>query len=574
MSDSTPVLKARTPLLRALQQAFGLAVAANEPGGPSADALADLATTHNRRDFLASTAKLGLLVGAGGLLSACETPLVAPAKSVGAPALDSAKGLASTNGTTPQPSIVVVGAGMAGLNCAYQLRKAGLSASLYDASTRTGGRVFTATNLMGSGLTTELGGEFIDTGHRDMLTLVQEFGLPLYDVESPSETVLQKDAYFIGGQQYTVAQVIEALQPYANQIRTDCKSLPNDITYDNLTPAAARFDKLSIADYFDSIGLKGMIRTLLDVAYTTEYGRVTSEQTAINFLWLFSADTHKGTLDMFGVSDERYKIKGGNQRLPDALAQQLSGQITLQHKLVVLAQNAAGQYVLTFEQASGKRVEVVADYAVLTLPFTLLRKVDLKLTLPTWKTNAIQNLGYGNSAKVFIGFNSRPWRTNGYSGYLFCDQAAQGGWDGGQLQPTTASAFTLFLGAQEAVQSGTGTPQSQLSRYLPVLEAAWPAAKGQYNGRVERMHWPTHPYTLAGYSCYRPGQYTTIAGAERKPVGNLFFAGEHCSAWYQGFMNGAAETGRLAAEDIQTALRGSKLTALHRRLRQRERALA
>ncbi|GAB2793819.1 monoamine oxidase [Hymenobacter luteus] len=559
----TPLFKARTPLLRALQRAFGLAVAANEPGAPSAEELADLATTHTRRDFLASTAKMGLLVGAGGLLTACEAEVVAPATPGGQSSLD---------GKSTQPSIVVVGAGVAGLNCAYQLKKAGVRAAVYEASNRAGGRIFTASDLMAPGLTTELGGEFIDSGHRDMLQLAQEFGLTLYDVEAPSETVLKKDAYFFGGRQYTVAEVIEAFRPYARQIDTDIRALPGTITFDNLTPAAARFDQLSIAAYFDSIGLRGLIRELLEVAYLTEYGREVHEQSAINFLWLFSADTHKGTFDIFGISDERYKIKGGNQQLTDALARQLSGQITLQHKLVKLAQNSSQQYVLTFEQSGGRRLEVTADYVVLTLPFTVLRKVELQVALPTWKTNAIQNLGYGTNAKLFLGFNGRPWRTEGYTGYLFSDLPAQSGWDSGQLQPTTKSAYTVYLGGQEGVRLGSGTAQSQAGRYLPVLEAAWPACRGHYNGRAERMHWPSHPHTLASYACFLPGQYSTIAGAEGRPVGNLFFAGEHCSAWYQGFMNGAAETGRLAAEGLQAALRKGN-TALHRRLRQREASL-
>ncbi|HEX8426854.1 flavin monoamine oxidase family protein [Hymenobacter sp.] len=561
--NSTPHFKARTPLLRALQQAFGLAVAANEPGAPTAEQLADMATSQSRRDFLANTARLSLLVGAGGLLTACETEVVAPT-------LPSTQATFEVKG--PQPRIVIVGAGMAGLNCAYQLRKAGLRADIYEASSRTGGRIYTAANLMANGLTTELGGEFIDSGHRDMLQLIREFSLPLYDVEAPSETVLRKDAYFFGGQQYTVAQVIQAFQPYARQVTADVRTLPNTITYDRLTPAAARFDQLSIAQYFDSLGMSGLIRELLDVAYLTEYGLEVTEQSAINFLWLFSSDTHKGTFDIFGESDERYKIQGGNQRLIDALAQQLPGQIRLSYKLTQISQNAAREYVLTFESAPGQTLDVVADYVVLTIPFTVLRKVSLQVPLPSWKTNAIQNLGYGTNAKLFLGFNGRPWRTNGYTGYIFSDQPVQSGWDSGQLQPTTQSAYTVYLGGREGLRVGVGTPDSQVSRYLPVLEAAWPAARGQYNGRVERMHWPTHPYTLASYACYRPGQFSTIAGAERKPVGNLFFAGEHCSAWYQGYMNGAAETGRLAADDLQAALRGNR-TALHRRLRQREAAL-
>ncbi|WP_324674344.1 NAD(P)/FAD-dependent oxidoreductase [Hymenobacter sp. GOD-10R] len=559
--------KARTPLLRALQQAFQLATIANEPGAPTADELAHQATSQSRRDFLTNTAKLGLLVGAGGLLAACEADVVAPAAASSA----TSQSLDGKGGS--QARIVLVGAGMAGLNCAYQLKKAGLRAQIYEASNRVGGRIFTARNLMAPGLTTELGGEFIDSGHKDMLQLVREFGLSLYDVESPSETVLQKDTYFFNGQQHTVAQVIQAFQPYARQIQADIRSLPNNtITFEKMNAAAARLDQLSIAAYFDSIGMTGWIRTLLEVAYLTEYGREVNDQSSINFLWLFSADTHKGAFDIFGESDERYKIKGGNQQLTDALAQQLSGQVTLQHKLVALSQSG-NEYQLTFEQANGKQLTVAADYVVLTVPFSVLRNVDLRLPLPVWKRNAIQNLGYGTNAKLFLGFNGRPWRTNGYTGYLFSDQAAQSGWDSGQLQPTPQSAFTVYLGGQAGLDVGSGTPESQAGKFLPVLDAAWPGTKAKYNGKAERFHWPTHPYTLASYACYRVGQYSTIAGAERKPVGNLFFAGEHCSAYYQGFMNGAAETGRMAADDVQAALRG-KGVALLQRLRQREQALA
>jgi monoamine oxidase len=65
-----------------------------------------------------------------------------------------------------------------------------------------------------------------------------------------------------------------------------------------------------------------------------------------------------------------------------------------------------------------------------------------------------------------------------------------------------------------------------------------------------RWHWPTYPFTKASYACYKPGQWTGMRGAEAAPVGNLLFAGEHCSLDYQGFMNGGAETGRLAAETV------------------------
>jgi monoamine oxidase len=72
------------------------------------------------------------------------------------------------------------------------------------------------------------------------------------------------------------------------------------------------------------------------------------------------------------------------------------------------------------------------------------------------------------------------------------------------------------------------------------------------------MHWPTHPWTKASYSCYKPGQWTTIAGAESEPVGNLYFAGEHCSYDFQGYMNGAAQSGLDTARAVMAKLSGSK----------------
>jgi monoamine oxidase len=546
---------ARSPLMRALQKAFGLAVAAEQPGAPSVDELVARADDHSRRRFVENAAKFGLFAGATGLLSACEATSVEPKADL--------TGLSNAaNALGGSARVVVVGAGMAGLNCAHKLKQGGVTASVYDANTRVGGRIFTARNLVGTSYTTELGGEFIDSGHTDMLNLVREFSLPLYDVESASEIALVKDAYFFNGRQYSLPEIIQAFQPYVAQITDDVRSMPNTITFESYGNAA-RFDHLSIADYFDSLNMTGVIRSLLDVAYETEYGLATSQQTSINFLWLFSPDTKKGTFDLFGISDERYKIQGGNQRLTDALAQQLAGQITLEHKLTALAK-PANEYLLTFQQANGAAVTVTADVVVLAIPFSVLRTVALNLPLPAWKTNAINTLGYGTNAKLFLGFNARPWRTNGYTGYLFTDQNTQNGWDSSQLQPGSQGVFTVYLGGQAGVNVGSGTAQSQVSRFLPTLNAAWPGMQAQFNGQAERFHWPSHPLTRGSYACYHPGQYTTVAGAEIKPVDNLFFAGEHCSAYFQGYMNGAAETGRIAAQSILQAATTKKVALLSR----------
>ena len=78
------------------------------------------------------------------------------------------------------------------------------------------------------------------------------------------------------------------------------------------------------------------------------------------------------------------------------------------------------------------------------------------------------------------------------------------------------------------------------------------------------------PWTKSSYSCYRPGQWTTLAGAEGVPVGNLFFAGEHCSYDFQGYMNGAAQSGVDTAAAVMAKVSGSELPAAAQRYSRRQ----
>jgi monoamine oxidase len=123
------------------------------------------------------------------------------------------------------------------------------------------------------------------------------------------------------------------------------------------------------------------------------------------------------------------------------------------------------------------------------------------------------------------------------------------------LQAGATGSLTLFLGGTPGVRVGQGTPQAQAAAFLPRLERVLPGARAHYTGTAHRFHWRSHPHTLGSYSCWKVGQYTTLAGAEFEPVGRLYFAGEHTSHDYQGYMNGAAETGRRVAQLIHRQVR-------------------
>jgi monoamine oxidase len=533
-----PGKPARTPLLRWLRTAYRLAAASHRTGLPT-DELLDLRAEDRltRRRFLESTGKVALLGTVLGTQACRRTDEVPPQ-----PALF--RSGARLSGT---PRVAIVGAGIAGLHAAHLFKKAGFeNFTLYEAANRTGGRMFTARNIMAPGLTTELGGEFIDSGHADMRNLAAEFGLTLLDTQAPSELALVKDVYLFKGTRYTLAQVTDAFRPLAPRLEQDYNALPDDIGYNTTDRRAVRLDNTSISEYLLRIGARGFLRELLEVAYETEFGLSCGEQSSLNLLTLIS--TEPDPFEIFGDSDERYKIAGGNQQLTDKLTQLYQNYLETGRRLLSLRPRS-GAYELEF---TGKTVQ--ADLVLLTLPFTLLREVDLRLPLPGVKRRAIQTLGYGTNAKLMLGMQSRVWRTQGVSGYYFTDNGAQSGWDNSQLQPGTAGGLTVYTGGSTGVRLGQGSAAQQAAAFLPKLNALFPGVAAQFNGNAERFHWPTYPFTKGSYACYRTGQWTGIGGAEGEPVGNLYFAGEHCSRDFQGYMNGGAETGRVAAGAMLAAM--------------------
>lgn len=524
----------RTPLFSSLRKAFHLALKAEKMQMDTAEVIGQAQEAVNqRRKFLKDTGKLM----AGGAL--VPGLLVQPGKSLFIPFL----------GGTP-PSIAIIGGGIAGLHALHILKKNNLSATVYEASGRTGGRMFTVQEAMGPGTWAEFGGEFIDTNHADMWALANEFDIELIDYQQASETALEAEAFYFEGEHRTMEEVVDGFRTFAPRMQADMDLFTDDvdISYTATDPYIIKLDKMSVSKYLKKIGAEGWVKRLLEMAYESEYGRSPKEQSSLNLTLLISTDTSDGALSFFGESDERYKAKGGNQSIPDALAKKYADDILTNHALESLRPSGNG-YALHF---SGKSEAVQADYVILTLPFTKLRAIDMPVEMPAVKRKCIDTMGFGTNAKLMLGMKSHYWREKGYGGLVYSDIGIPNGWDNAQLQnrDQEAAGLSILFGGPSGIAVGEGTPEFQKNKYLPLWERIFPGATDQFNGKVARMHWPTHPYTLGSYTCYTKGQFTGISGAEQMPLGNILFAGEHCGGWFQGFMNGAAQSGREAAEEI------------------------
>ncbi len=229
------------------------------------------------------------------------------------------------------------------------------------------------------------------------------------------------------------------------------------------------------------------------------------------------------------------------------MREQLHAPVELEHRLAAI--RPAGSAVeLVFDRRGAVSTTVQTDAVVLALPFTMLRQVEIAVPLPPEKRRAIDDLAYGTTAKLLIGCAARPWR----AASALSDEPFQLAWDASRLQPGTGGTLTVYLGGHEGVAVGAGTPIERARELLPALDRALPgvAAAAEARGRVDRFHWPSHPHTRGSYACYRPGDWTTIHGAEPEASPPLYFAGEHCSDEQQGYMEGALRTGVAAADQV------------------------
>lgn len=437
----------------------------------------------------------------------------------------------------PKTKIVILGGGIAGLSAAHYLRKRSVVAPIYEAQSRVGGRIMTANNLLADGITTELGGEFIDSTHTDLLNLCKEFHLPLLDMESASEKRLVKQDFFFGGSRISEKQIIDELKNYSSTLVDDCSKVQG-----NDERRTLELDNLSLEEYLGKIGVKGWLYEMLKTCFTSELGLDAGVQGCIIMLRMLTVNFSQQKFEIYGNSDERYKISGGNERVINALSKRLVNQVRTDYVLERIIQSG-NSYKLDFQ--NGRQVK--ADVIINTLPFTALRNVKLGFEMSEKKRKCINELDYGTQSKLFLGFKSKFWRKDGFSGYLLNDHL-HNGWDSSQMQKNNigSGGYSLFLGGEK----GKNLLTSEYEIYLKALETVYPGAIQNFNGRYNAYNWSQNPFAGGAYSCYKVGQATSIGGLEGQSVGNIYFAGEHCSEEYGGFMNGAVETARKVVQTI------------------------
>lgn len=443
------------------------------------------------------------------------------------------------------PRVVVIGAGLAGLVAAYELQQQGCAVTVLEARERVGGRVYTLRDGFANGQYAEAGGEYIDSFHvhRQMHHYVQALGLRLSLVHSaPSEGI-----YFVRQQrcafsdpalagvfgQHVVDEIDRFWITLALLARDACRN-PDWLT------AATPWDHQSVAAWMETLALDPLAQELIEQSLRGEMDE--PDQLSMLFLMEQAVLYDK-------VPDQRlemYRIQGGNDQLPQALAQALGGQLKLNCPVTAIEQTAAGVRV-THAQGSE-----AADYGVIATPLPPLRAVAFSPALPEVVEGAIATLNYGAHIKVMVQFNERLWKTRYQStGLTITDLPIGFATDSTVLQPGQSGILTAYISGKYGEALLPLSQEQRIQTVLDQYEAIYPGCR-RHVKTVQTAVWPQERYSGGSYSNYGPGQFTPYWSALRQAHGRLYFAGEHTD-YFVGYMEGAVRSGQRVARQIRAA---------------------
>jgi monoamine oxidase len=455
-------------------------------------------------------------------------------------------------GCAPMPAasartrVAIVGGGLSGLIALRDLLKAGIDARLYEARGRLGGRVST---YRGGPVPADDGGQFINGDHADILALAHEHGLRLIDRKTfEGKTLLVDGDCRVYGEE----RLAEDLRPLAAAIAADAAALDADFA-----AAAPALDAISVSQYLDRHHnlVPAYVRKLMDATLRTEFGQDPAQASAIELI--FNLPVADGRhLQVIGSSDERYVLHGGSGRIVEALAPPLMPHIAMGHVLQSL--HRVGDHVrLRFE--TGAVVE--AERAIVTVPAPLLRTIDFGSLLPPLWQQYVAEIDCGRNEKINAAYHGRPWESSmGRSGDVW--PLAGGfaeGWDATTVEGDTA-LMTFFMGGAQCAAAAKRDAAALRREFEAAAAPAVPGLTRAATVWQRRTNWTNDRFSRGAYSCWRPGQLTRFAPlfwleeagkAKQSPtVGPVVFAGEHLSDAWPGYMNGGAQTGRLAAQVV------------------------
>jgi monoamine oxidase len=449
-------------------------------------------------------------------------------------------------------SVIVVGAGMAGLAAARDLVARGLRVTIVEPRDRVGGRVHTIRGGFVDGQYADAGGELIEGEHEAVHTLARELDVPMIRVLRHGF-----GSYLPGadGRRRMRSSQSADWRQLALVFRSAC---------DLFQRAGHSWDSAAARVIGEQSALAALDAFFAD-ADRTERARLAALLTGLRGYYLADPDQLSALmlLDQFDSGGdpsrrETFRVAGGTDRLATTIAKMraLKDAILLEHEVVAITQTASGVTV-GVRGLRGRLSELRADYAIVTAPATCVRRIRFEPALPPLQQEAIASLRYGPATKTLLQCSRPFWRRPRQPHAFGTDLDVGALWDASEEQDGRAAILVSLAGgsasaaAQEILR--TEGPDGVLQRALWMGGAAARTSRASRGIAVIASHdttWEDDPWAGGGYAYFDPAFDPSLRRWLSATAGRVLFAGEHTSGDWQGYVNGAVATGQRAAADI------------------------
>lgn len=439
--------------------------------------------------------------------------------SLAAGALLTPSFLSSFSSNSASVKVVIIGGGFSGLAAAYQLKQKGISFIILESRNRIGGRVFS--HQMNNDLVIELGGEWVGNSHTRIHELCGEFNIPLQNN--------QFETHLIYKNQYSPAGKWDYSPEWNSKFESLLKKYPEMSEAEKL-----KLDQYDWWRYLVDNGCKDRdldIRELLD---STDFGESIRHVSAFAALAEYAESSPKNEMDL--------KMKGGNAQLAKAFANRLGAEnIRLKHHVAQIDQTGKKVKVRC---SNGTVIE--CDKVICTAPTFALSRINWLPALPEFYADAVRQLQYARIQKHALHFTERFWGHESFD--LITDQAPLYFYHATKNQASKEGVLIAYSIGDKAMMNANQTNEFQAQDVFRCLEPHFGNIKPLLKNQVS-YYWGNDEYSRGAYAFYGIDQWFKLRPILAQPFMNTHFAGEHLADW-QGFMEGAVETGEAAAQNI------------------------